>query len=105
MIYILYGVIVIRLCTRRKIGQSFCGGWGVGREGKKLKTEGNERSIFRWIKVPVEKIIIMSFCRSARTLLWCTNVRFIRLVNLSGGERGGERKRGAYQCTFGFSLL
>lgn len=43
MIYVLHGVIVIRLCRRAvKIGQFLQGTGGGGREGK-VKTEGNER--------------------------------------------------------------
>lgn len=43
--------------------------------------------------MPVEKLQLYRFVGAHCALLWCTNVRFIRLVNLrTKGEEGGGGK-------------
>lgn len=84
MIYVLHGVIVIRLCTRRRA--RFLQGWGKGKIEKRER-EMTAHDLQVDYKVPVEKLQLYRF-ESERTRVVVVYKRKIRLVNLRGGGRG-----------------
>lgn len=90
MIYVLHGVIVIRLCTRRRA--RFLQGWGKGKIEKRER-EMTAHDLQVDYKVPVEKLQLYRF-ESERTRVVVVYKRKIyKTRKLTGRGEGGRKTR------------